>query len=314
MPETPPPSPPKTRKKEGWMGVCFTAVLCAIFLWWWLQPAPLTAETERSPLYWAGLAREHLGAAEPTLAMHLEIIMIAEGLRERGQQAVAAALEADWLPPSWPAGTPAASPTADGAAPPAARPPELAPLAARLAEAAAALDALDIEHGQSVLREAAEAAAALTEPLRAEALWLVTARQARNSLTAEAARTRQLLAAAPATGGFPDWLADELLEAEIIAPLTASLHQQPAGTPAVLRLAGEWRAMVRARAAVREQSLLSRDGPAADASLPPATGVQELRQAVEANQLGHARRLAANNPAAQLAVARLLVWFSAPAP
>jgi hypothetical protein len=313
MPDAAPPPP---RKKESWLGVVFTALLCAIFLWWWFQPAPITADTERSPLYWAGLARKHLGRAEPTLPMRFEIIMIAEAFRERGEQDAAGKLEADWLPPSWTTTGPdgAGGRPADETAPdsPAAPPPELAPLIARFDEAGAALDSLDIERGQDVFRQAADAARKLPEPLRTQALWLVTARQARNSLTAEASTTRQPLAPATAPDDFPDWLADELLEAEIIAPLLASLQGQPADAPPVLRLANQWRSRVRRQAALREPCLISRDGPAADASRPPATDVQALRQAVEANQLGEAARLAKENAGAQLAVARLLIWLAAP--
>ena len=41
----PTPSPAPQKKKEGWLGVGFTAVLCGIFLFWWYQPTRVDTTT-----------------------------------------------------------------------------------------------------------------------------------------------------------------------------------------------------------------------------------------------------------------------------
>ena len=97
----PTPSPAPQKKKEGWLGVGFTAVLCGIFLFWWYQPTRVDTTTERDPTYWVGLARQELGTTEPPLSLRLEIILITEALRAHRQEIVADALETDWLPPAW---------------------------------------------------------------------------------------------------------------------------------------------------------------------------------------------------------------------
>jgi hypothetical protein len=302
----PTPSPAPKKKKEGWLGVGFTAVLCGIFLFWWYQPTRVDTTTERDPTYWVGLARQELGTAEPPLSLRLEIILITEALRAHRQEIVADALETDWLPPAWLSSP--ADPRPD------ATPTTLpAPLTAALEEAATALDSLDIEHGQLVLRTAATTAASLPAASRQAALWLVTARQARHGFPTEASQTRQQLNAQSATEELPPWLLAELFDAEIIAPVVASYQNQPPTSPPVLDLAQRWRQLARDRSAVREQSLLSLDGPAADASMPAPAAARALHQAVTSNQWEEVRRLSARNPAAQLAVARLLTWL-APAP
>lgn len=284
----------------------FTAVLCGIFLLWWYQPTRVDTTTERDPTYWVGLARQELGTTEPPLSLRLEIILITEALRAHRQEIVADALETDWLPPAW-----LSSPTETRPdAPPTTLP---APLTAALEEAASALDSLDIEHGQLVLRTAATTAASLPAESRQTALWLVTARQARHGFPTEASQTRQQLNAQSATEELPPWLLAELFDAEIIAPVVASYQNQPPTSPPVLDLAQRWRQLARDRSAVREQSLLCLDGPAADASMPTPAAARALHQAVTSNQWEEVRRLSTRNPAAQLAVARLLTWL-APAP
>lgn len=302
----PTPSPAPKKKKEGWLGVGFTAVLCGIFLFWWYQPTRVDTTTERDPTYWVGLARQELGTTEPPLSLRLEIILITEALRAHRQEIVADALETDWLPPAW-----LSSPTET-------RPDDTlttlpAPLTKALEEAATALDSLDIEHGQLVLRTAATTAASLPAASRQTALWLVTARQARHGFPSEASQTRQQLNAQSATEELPPWLLAELFDAEIIAPVVASYQDQPPTSPPVIDLAQRWRQLARDRSAVREQSLLSLDGPAADASMPAPAAARALHQAVTSNQWEEVRRLSARNPTAQLAVARLLTWL-APAP
>jgi hypothetical protein len=306
----PTPSPAPKKKKEGWLGVGFTAALCGIFLFWWYQPTRVDTTTEQDPTYWVGLARQELGTAEPPLSLRLEIILIAEALRSHRQEIVADALETDWLPPAW-----LSSPTAPRQDhPPASLP---APLTAALEEAATALDSLEIELGQQVLRTAATTAATTAASLPAEsrqaALWLVTARQARHGFPTEASQTRQQLNAQPTAADFPPWLLAELFDAEIIAPVVASYQDQPPTSPPVIDLAQRWRQLARDRSAVREQSLLTQDGPAADASMPAPAAARALHQAVTSNQWEEVSRLSARNPAAQLAVARLLTWL-APAP
>lgn len=302
----PTPSPAPKKKKEGWLGVGFTAVLCGIFLFWWYQPTRVDTTTERDPTYWVGLARQELGNTEPPLSLRLEIILITEALRAHRQEIVADALETDWLPPAW-----LSSPTETR---PDDTPTTLpAPLTAALEEAATALDSLDIEHGQLVLRTAATTAASLPAASRQVALWLVTARQARHGFPSEASQTRQQLNAQSATEELPPWLLAELFDAEIIAPVVASYQDQPPTSPPVIDLAQRWRQLARDRSAVREQSLLSLDGPAADASMPAPAAARALHQAVTSNQWEEVRRLSARNPTAQLAVARLLTWL-APAP
>ena len=302
----PTPSPAPKKKKEGWLGVGFTAVLCGIFLFWWYQPTRVDTTTERDPTYWVGLARQELGNTEPPLSLRLEIILITEALRAHRQEIVADALETDWLPPAW-----LSSPTETR---PDDTPTTLpAPLTAALEEAATALDSLDIEHGQLVLRTAATTAASLPAASRQTALWLVTARQARHGFPSEASQTRQQLNAQSATEELPPWLLAELFDAEIIAPVVASYQDQPPTSPPVIDLAQRWRQLARDRSAVREQSLLSLDGPAADASMPAPAAARALHQAVTSNQWEEVRRLSARNPTAQLAVARLLTWL-APAP
>ena len=304
----PTPSPAPQKKKEGWLGVGFTAVLCGIFLFWWYQPTRVDTTTERDPTYWVGLARQELGTTEPPLSLRLEIILITEALRAHRQEIVADALETDWLPPAW-----LSSPTETRPdAPPTTLP---APLTAALEEAASALDSLDIEHGQLVLRTAATTAASLPAESRQTALWLVTARQARHGFPTEASQTRQQLNTQSATEELPPWLLAELFDAEIIAPVVASYQNQPPTSPPVIDLAQRWRQLARDRSAVREQSLLCLDGPAADASSPAPAAARALHQAVTSNQWEEVRRLSARNPAAQLAVARLLTWLApAPAP
>lgn len=286
----------------------FTAVLCGIFLFWWYQPTRVDTTTERDPTYWVGLARQELGTTEPPLSLRLEIILITEALRAHRQEIVADALETDWLPPAW-----LSSPTETR---PDVTPTTLpAPLTAALEEAATALDSLDIEHGQLVLRTAATTAASLPAESRQTALWLVTARQARHGFPTEASQTRQQLNAQSATEELPPWLLAELFDAEIIAPVVASYQNQPPTSPPVIDLAQRWRQLARDRSAVREQSLLCLDGPAADASRPAPAAARALHQAVTSNQWEEVRRLSARNPAAQLAVARLLTWLApAPAP
>lgn len=302
----PTPSPAPQKKKEGWLGVGFTAVLCGIFLFWWYQPTRVDTTTERDPTYWVGLARQELGNTEPPLSLRLEIILITEALRAHRQEIVADALETDWLPPAW-----LSSPTETR---PDDTPTTLpAPLTAALEEAATALDSLDIEHGQLVLRTAATTAASLPAASRQVALWLVTARQARHGFPSEASQTRQQLNAQSTTEELPPWLLAELFDAEIIAPVVASYQDQPPTSPPVIDLAQRWRQLARDRSAVREQSLLSLDGPAADASMPAPAAARALHQAVTSNQWEEVRRLSARNPTAQLAVARLLTWL-APAP
>lgn len=302
----PTPSPAPKKKKEGWLGVGFTAVLCGIFLFWWYQPTRVDTTTERDPTYWVGLARQELGNTEPPLSLRLEIILITEALRAHRQEIVADALETDWLPPAW-----LSSPTETR---PDDTPTTLpAPLTAALEEAATALDSLDIEHGQLVLRTAATTAASLPAASRQVALWLVTARQARHGFPSEASQTRQQLNAQSTTEELPPWLLAELFDAEIIAPVVASYQDQPPTSPPVIDLAQRWRQLARDRSAVREQSLLSLDGPAADASMPAPAAARALHQAVTSNQWEEVRRLSARNPTAQLAVARLLTWL-APAP
>ena len=106
-----------------------------------------------------------------------------------------------------------------------------------------------------------------------------------------------------------------MFDAEIIAPVVASYQNQPPTSPPVIDLAQRWRQLARDRSAVREQSLLCLDGPAADASSPAPAAARALHQAVTSNQWEEVRRLSARNPAAQLAVARLLTWLApAPAP
>ena len=284
----------------------FTAVLCGIFLFWWYQPTRVDTTTERDPTYWVGLARQELGNTEPPLSLRLEIILITEALRAHRQEIVADALETDWLPPAW-----LSSPTETR---PDDTPTTLpAPLTAALEEAATALDSLDIEHGQLVLRTAATTAASLPAASRQVALWLVTARQARHGFPSEASQTRQQLNAQSTTEELPPWLLAELFDAEIIAPVVASYQDQPPTSPPVIDLAQRWRQLARDRSAVREQSLLSLDGPAADASMPAPAAARALHQAVTSNQWEEVRRLSARNPTAQLAVARLLTWL-APAP
>ena len=302
----PTPSPAPKKKKEGWLGVGFTAVLCGIFLLWWYQPTRVDTTTERDPTYWVGLARQELGNTEPPLSLRLEIILITEALRAHRQEIVADALETDWLPPAW-----LSSPTETR---PDDTPTTLpAPLTEALEEAATALDSLDIEHGQLVLRTAATTAASLPAASRQTALWLVAARQARHGFPSEASQTRQQLNAQSATEELPPWLLAELFDAEIIAPVVASYQDQPPTSPPVIDLAQRWRQLARDRSAVREQSLLSLDGPAADASMPAPAAARALHQAVTSNQWEEVRRLSARNPTAQLAVARLLTWL-APAP
>jgi hypothetical protein len=290
--------------------VGFTAVLCGIFLFWWYQPTRVDTTTERDPTYWVGLARQELGTAEPPLSLRLEIILITEALRAHRQEIVADALETDWLPPAWLSSPTETRPDATPTSLPA---PLTAALTAALEEAATALDSLDIEHGQLVLRTAATTAASLPAASRQAALWLVTARQARHGFPTEASQTRQQLNAQSATEELPPWLLAELFDAEIIAPVVASYQNQPPTSPPVLDLAQRWRQLARDRSAVREQSLLSLDGPAADASMPAPAAARALHQAVTSNQWEEVRRLSARNPAAQLAVARLLTWL-APAP
>ena len=308
-----------------------TALLCGIFLWWWFLPEPVSSETERDPLHWVGLARQSLGPAEPALGMRFEIIMIAEALRQRGEHEAAGKLEADWLPSQWPPAAepaPAAepSPTEAGNAaadessvPPApaapAVPDALAPIAARLDEAAAAFDTLDIERGQTVLREAAAAAAELPDPARSHGCWLVAARQARNGLAADAVVTRRNAPAATGAAAFPDWLVTESFAGDIIAPVINAHAILPATHPQAVALAARWRALVRARLIERDHPLFTRHGPAADASQPAEdAAAPTLWAAVEANRLGEAARIAGDDPSARLAVARLLTWLAAPAP
>jgi hypothetical protein len=309
------PLPPK--RKEGWFGVLVTAVLCGVFLWWWFLPEPVSAEAERDPLRWVGLARKSLGSADPTLAMRLEIILIAEALRARGETEPAAKMEADWLPPAWasraqPSATEAPpGPDVDTAGPPT----ELASVFTRLDEAAAAFDTLEIERGQEVLRAAAAVAAGLADPLREQGLWLVAARQARNGLAADAILTRQKIPGAGTGRPFPDWLMAELFDGDIVAPVVAATRALPASDPQVLALTDRWRSLARDRLIARDHPLLTRHGPAADASMPPADpDTATLWAAVEANRLGEAVRLAGNDPSAQLAIARLLTWLAAPVP
>lgn len=316
------PAEPQRRRQEGWFGVLVTAALCAIFLWWWFLPEPVSSETERDPLHWVGLARGNLGHGEPTLAMRFEIIMIAEALRQRGEHEAAGKLEADWLPPQWPraaasgenAPDEAAVATAVASTTPAV-PGELAPIRTRLDEAAGAFDTLEIEDGQAILRQAAEAAAVLPEPARSLACWLVAARQARNGLAADAVATRQRAPAAAGGPDFPDWLVTELFGGDILAPVVAARGSLPVADPQVISLAARWRALVRERLVLRDHPLLTRHGPAADASRTAGEAAAgTLWAAVEANRLGEAARLAGDDPSSQLAVARLLTWLAAPAP
>lgn len=310
MPDT--PSPPKPRKKESWLGVVLTAALCGIFLWWWFLPPPVTADTERDPLYWVGLARKELGGTQPSLEMRFDIIMIAEGLRQRGEGDAASKLEADWLPAAWQSPT---DPTADQAPTPDLAPPaDFAPVIARLNEAIAAFDALEFERAQTVLREAAQTASALPDPTRTHALWLVAARQARNGLASDAVLTREKLAAPSPGDGFPDWLVAELFDGDIVAPVLAAQASRAAETAVVTALAARWRSLMRERLIHRDHPLLTRHGPATDASTPLDDDAPSLWASVEANQLGAAARLAGKNTAAKLAIARLLVWLAAPAP
>lgn len=307
----PTPSPAPKKKKEGWLGVGFTAVLCGIFLLWWYQPTRVDTTTERDPTYWVGLARQELGTAEPHLSLRLEIILITEALRAHRQEIVADALETDWLPPAWLSSPTETRPDDTPTTPPT----PLAVLTPALEEAATALDSLDIEHGQLVLRTAATTAASLPAESRPAALWLVTARQARHGFPTDARQSRQQLDPQSAPEEFSPWLLAELFDAEIIAPVVASYQNQPPTSPPVIDLAQRWRQLARDRSAVREQSLLCLDGPTADASMPAPAAARALHQAVTSNQWEEVRRLSARNPAAQLAVARLLTWLApAPAP
>lgn len=336
MPNT--PASPARPRPEGWFGVLVTAALCGIFLWWWFLPEPVSSATERDPLYWVGLARSHQGSAEPTLSMRLEIIMIAEALREHGESTVADRLENDWLPPDWPpAGEPETA-ASDGSATDSATDdpvtdafptdPDVTaalapgptgdpdPIGASLEEAAAAFDTLDIEHGQHLLQEAAQAAAALPEPARTHALWRVAARQARSGLAADAAVTRQHQSMSPGSPEFPDWLIAEMNAGDLLAPVVHAHAALPADHPRVVALASRWRALVRERLRQRDHPLFIRHGPATDASapMPAETDTPTLWSAVESNRLGEAARLAGDDPAACLAIARLLTWLAAPPP
>ncbi len=333
------PASVRSKKKESRLGVLLTALFCGLFLWWWFTPGPVPADTERNPLYWVGLARERLGTSEPGLAQRLEIIMISEALRRRGDVDPAAKIEADWLPASWQAASPPAAgpemtgsqnadtevepdpdldPPATALPWPSALPEAFGPVLTRLDEAAIAFDALEIERGQTVLRDAAAAGAAMPEPARTEALWLVTARQARYGLAGDAAETRARQATAARPAELPGWLVAELLEGEIIAPVVAACAALPADHPRLIALAGQWRALVRRGLVDRDYTLIARLGPAADASQPPSrppdaaaeAPASTLWSAVEANRLGEATRLAGKDPSAQLAIARLLVWLA----
>jgi hypothetical protein len=250
--------------------------------------------------------------------MRLEIILIAEALRARGENEPADKLEADWLPGDWTAAATAGAAEAppEPAAAPDGPPAEVSPVITRLDEAAAAFDTLEIERGQEVLRAAAEVAAGLSDPVRAETLWLVAARQARNGLAADAVVTRQKIP--PGAGidrPFPDWLVAELFDGDIVAPVIAACSTLPAGDPQLSALAARWRALARDRLIARDHPLLTRHGPSADASVPPDDpSTATLWTAVEANRLGEAARLAGNDPSAQLAIARLLIWLAAPLP
>jgi len=322
-PETPP-----TRKKEGWRGVVVTALLCGLFLWWWFQPAPVSAETERDPLYWAGRARAALGSSPPSLAQRLEIIMISEALRAQGDEGPAEALEVDWLPSAWRAT--ATLPTDDGAPwddrieaadtdgsaspTPVAVPAGMESLWPPLDLAATAFDTLEIEAGQQALQEAARVAAAQPEPARTHGLWLVAARQARNGLEADAAATRKQVRA-DGGGEFPDWLVAEMVDGGVVAPVVAACATRPEIDPLVMQFIDRWRSMVRDRWRHRDHPLLTRHGPAADASATrePA-GAGSLWAHVEANRLTAAAALAGDDPSAHLAIARLLVWLADPPP
>ena len=301
-----------TRKKESWLGVVLTALVCGVFLWWWFLPPPISSETERDPLYWIGLAREAVGSTEPTLSQRLDVIMIAEALRQHGAMEAARKVEADWLPDAW-RNVPSDLATAVAAEDSPAPPESMTAVRSRIDEAAAAFDMLEIERGQAVLRDAVQEAGALPAADAALARWWLAARQARSGLAADAVETRRVIDAAATVATFPDWLVAELFEGDIAAPVVASLAARPAAGPEATALAQRWRALVKRRLTERDHPAFVHDGPAADASRPPADpATPSLWAAVEANRLTEARRLAGNDPSAQLAVARLLAWLAAP--
>ncbi|MFN0125743.1 MAG: hypothetical protein ACKV19_03540 [Verrucomicrobiales bacterium] len=323
------PVPQRSRNKpEGWFGVMATALLCALFLWWWFQPEPVSAETQRDPLYWIGRARQELGNVQPSLAQRLEIIMIAEALRTHGSHDVSERLETDWLPAAWrrpPAQPPDTLPTSSDAptpphpeitpAAPVANTPNMAAIHDQLAQAAHAFDAIEIDRGAEMMRAAGRTAAGLPDPARIEALWFVAARQARAGLAADAIETCAQLPPAANRQPFPDWLIAELLDGDVVAPVVGSLSDLNAEEPAAIAFAAQWRSHVRRRLVGRDAELLTRHGPAADAATPgELPGERTLWAAVQANRLGEAAALAQNNPSSHLAIARLLTWLAAPPP
>jgi hypothetical protein len=305
------------KHKEGWLGVLFTAVLCGVFLWWWFLPGPVSADAERDPMYWIGMAEQAMGAAEPSLAQRMEIVMISEGLKMLGHGGPAKELESRWLPAPWldhhdpssPEAPPEAAPSA-----PETWPVEARPVIARLDQATAAFDTLDIEAGQSLLRTAATEAAALPMPARSHALWLVTARQARNGLASDAIQTRDTLMPAASDAAIPDWLVAELFAGDIVAPMVAACERLPSDHPQVITLVRQWRALLKQRLHHRDHSLLARHGAETDASRPHQQPESPaLWEAVEANRLDQASAIAGADPTAHLAIARMLSWMAAPA-
>lgn len=319
---------PSRKKPEGWFGVVATAVLCALFLWWWFQPEPVSSESSRDPLYWIGRARQELGKQPASLDQCLEIIMISEALRSHGSTDVSERLETDWLPAPWrrpPDPPPAPLPPSSDAppspppeitpAPPHSSAPNMAAVHDQLSQAASAFDAIEIDRGAEFMRAAGRTAAGLPDPTRIEALWLVAARQARAGLAADAVETRAQLPPTATLPPFPDWLITELLDADVVAPVVASLSNFSAENPALIAFAAQWRSHVRRRLDGRDAELLTRHGPAADAATSgELPGGRTLWAAVQANRLGEAAALAQNNPSSHLAIARLLTWLAAPPP
>lgn len=305
------------KKKEGWRGILFTALLCGLFLWWWFQPVPPPPGAPHDPLHWVGLARQDLDGQPPTAAMRLEAVMIAEAVRLRGDDFAAAKIEEDWLPPAWrpaPNGAPPATPPGS---------PVFEHARETFIQAAAAIDQLEIEKGESLLREAAAQAQRQAEPQRGGLLWWTASQQARHGFVESAAATRAAIAETALPASAPLWLVQELLLSDMGAPTLQWFAARAEDDAEALAAVHFWRTLIRERLQQNDQSLLAAAGPYADASAADESamlGRPALHRLVQANDMAavQARFPAKNLPpdaaAQRLSIARSMAWLSPAAP
>jgi hypothetical protein len=305
------------KKKEGWWGVAVTALVCGGFLWWWFQPVPIDARTERDPLHWLALARKELGSGNPPASACFECLVIALSFQQAGKDSVAGAIATDWLPPAWRdalAAVPGPGVPGDSVLAPDLA---LVPLFGKLTQAQQSLDQLEIEQGQKLFREAAEMAddfSRLHPAAGDRALWLVAARQARSGFGEDAAQTRQRVRPGDGPPLLPEWLIMEFPGSDMAAPALAWIDAHPTQAADVLN---KLVTVLKNRLLHHEAGELASHGPRADPTSihsPSDLALFEIHQAAEAGQLEtageSARRFPSGPPraTAYLAIARTLAW------